>query len=193
MFNLLNMMLLCDLWGGHFSLRGAYSWDVNQMDALDATGLERMVREQPRQMVLLLSGTDPSTGDRIVFGALVPRPDEDGRAIALAADPYDNNLRQKSALLFQLSPVVRRFDGIVGRPGWNLRDGDLVFGEPGNGAALVIDECLSMGVLTQDVGDDNQEVYRTVPWGAKYIAWEIEDVEVWCDADPPLPETDDPE
>ncbi|PLN86547.1 hypothetical protein BDW42DRAFT_182498 [Aspergillus taichungensis] len=191
MFNLLNMMLLCDLYGGNFSLRGEYSWDVNQMEDLDATGLERMIREESRQMVLLVSGTDPSTGDKIVFGALVPYPGDDGRAITLTSDPYDDNPRQKSALLFQLSPVVRRFDGIIGRPGWNIRDGDLVFGEPGSGAALVIDECLSMGVFTQDIGDDDQEVYRTVPWGTDSIAWEIQDAEVWCDAEPPLPEVPD--
>ncbi|PLB36920.1 uncharacterized protein BDW47DRAFT_132517 [Aspergillus candidus] len=182
-FGLLTMMLLRDMYFGRFTLRDEYSWDVNQMEGLDATGLERMIRGEPRQGVFLVSGTDPSTGDRVVFGVFVLDPVEDGRAITPAQEPYGDEPVEKSTLLFQLSPVVRRFDGILGRPGWSVRDGDLVFGEPGHGAALVLDECLSMGVFTQDVGGDDQEVYRTVPWGTRQVTWEVESIEIWVDRD----------
>ena len=84
-------------------------------------------------IIILISGRLTQTNEKVVFGYHLPWYDS------------SDNEGRNHCLLFQLSPVHDMFKGYnTERPGFEPNEnGSLIFGEKGNGVALVLEGILS--------------------------------------------------
>ena len=102
------------------------------MPTTNAAALVEQITAIPAEevvIILLVSGRLTHMNEKVVFGYHLPW-----------YDTCDNE-RRNHCLLFQLSPIHDMFRGYnAERPGYEIdENGCLIFGERGNGVALVLD------------------------------------------------------
>ncbi|KAE8377052.1 hypothetical protein BDV26DRAFT_264332 [Aspergillus bertholletiae] len=121
-------------------------------------------------MILLLSGKNSRTGEKTIFGYYIPR-------LAYRNTPF----------LFQLSDIQDSFCGDGPRPGHELDGGELVIGQRGNGAALMLRHDSKRAIVSHNVSDQFKPMYAANNWrGDWQIEFDVEDIELWIE-----PEHDD--
>ena len=126
--------------------------------------------------VFLLYGKLSHTGEDAMFGAVIPRPSHDGSAPYDATEDYDY---MRPCCLFELCPGHDVSRKNVGRPGWTVSWDRICFGDPEDGAAMVLDADMTRATLIKNVNQRNP-VYSVSQWrenGRVDVC--IESFEVW--------------
>ncbi|KAE8340173.1 hypothetical protein BDV24DRAFT_175461 [Aspergillus arachidicola] len=115
------------------------------------------------QIILLLSGKDTRTEKKTIFGYYVP-------LFEIKHAPF----------LFQLSDTSDSFRGNGPRPGHELDGGELIIGQRGNGAALVLRQDSKRAIVSHIVSDQFEPMYAANTWrGDWQIEFDVEEIELW--------------
>ncbi|EIT80044.1 hypothetical protein AO1008_11665 [Aspergillus oryzae 100-8] len=93
------------------------------------------------QLILLLSGKDLQTEKKTLFGYYVP-------LLEIRHAPF----------LFQLSDTSDSFRGNGPRPGHELDGGELIIGQRGNGAALMLRQDAKRAIVSHNVSDQFEPI-----------------------------------
>ncbi|KAJ5091687.1 hypothetical protein NUU61_006557 [Penicillium alfredii] len=120
-------------------------------------------------IVVLVSGKDSQTKEKKVFGYYVP----------------DIDFERERPYLFQLCDIQNAFRGNGPRPGRELDGDELVFGQKGNGAALVLQQDLKRAVVSHSVSGQHEPLYAATTWGGDWrVEIEVEEIELWLEESP---------
>ncbi|GMF76240.1 unnamed protein product [Aspergillus oryzae] len=115
------------------------------------------------QLILLLSGKDLQTGKKTLFGYYVP-------LLEIRHAPF----------LFQLSDTSDSFRGNGPRPGHELDGGELIIGQRGNGAALMLRQDAKRAIVSHNVSDQFEPMYAANAWrGDCQIKFDVDEIELW--------------
>lgn len=115
------------------------------------------------QLILLLSGKDLQTGKKTLFGYYVP-------LLEIRHAPF----------LFQLSDTSDSFRGNGPRPGHELDGGELIIGQRGNGAALMLRQDAKRAIVSHNVFDQFEPMYAANAWrGDCQIKFDVDEIELW--------------
>ncbi|KAB8244288.1 hypothetical protein BDV35DRAFT_360379 [Aspergillus flavus] len=115
------------------------------------------------QIILLLSGKDSRTEKKTIFGYYVP-------LLEIKHAPF----------LFQLSDTSDSFLGNGPRPGHELDGGELIIGQRGNGAALMLRQDSKRAIVSHNVSTQFEPMYAANTWrGDWQIEFHVEEIELW--------------
>jgi hypothetical protein len=131
--------------------------------------------------LLLVSGTTGQDGQPVIFGGWFPNPAED----QISSQPMEEEDWQ-GYCLFQLVPIHHVFHGIVGKPAWQLREGDMWFGEKGLGMTMTLAHNLRTATVdhTTHAVPGADCLYEATQWSGEWgESVEVEHVEIWSSDD----------
>ncbi|GAB1197173.1 hypothetical protein APSETT444_006464 [Aspergillus pseudonomiae] len=138
-------------------------YDLRTISLTAATVANELDAFHKAAIALLLSGKDSQTGQKTVFGYYVP-------FLEFKKPPF----------LFQLSDISDSFRGNGPRPGHELDGGELVLGQRGNGAVLVLRQDAKRAIISHNVSDQFQPMYAANAWrGDWQIEFDVEEIEIW--------------
>ncbi|KAI9927216.1 hypothetical protein ASPWEDRAFT_188343 [Aspergillus wentii DTO 134E9] len=124
-------------------------------------------------MIFLLSGKNSQTGEKTIFGYYLPIEE-------FGYPPF----------LFQLSGIQDAFRGKGPRPGRKLENGELVFGQRGNGTSLVLQNDSKKAIVSHKSSGQDGPMYAATSWRGDWeVEVEVEEIEMWLG--PPPPDFDD--
>lgn len=148
----------------------------------EATAISKKITSVHGVTVLFIFGKIVETGEDAIFGAFISEPSKDGSSIQPRKDEHDDLL---SCFLFELSPIHDVSWGNVGRPGWSATgDGELCFGENGNGAALVLGKRLKTASLIRTVEQQDPSFTANAWRGKTSVQLDVEAIELWAELSP---------
>lgn len=135
------------------------------------------VETAPDQAVVILSGTTEE-GTTHTFGVFSPKPQADGASVQTNIIPSHIGLEPCS--LFQLNPVQDVFRGIIGKPGWTVDNGAVMFGQ---GVMTLKDEMGRVEISHRVTGIGGDEgIYRlNKARGNWTLEFEISELEIWSE------------
>lgn len=168
------MVLIETLSFADLHLHKHYDLDENMLTTNVADLAEQIttIPAEEAVVLLLISGRSlTQTNEKVVFGYHLPWYD--------ASDKEGRN----HCLLFQLSPVHDVFRGYnAERPGFKIdENGSLVFGEKGNGVALVLERALKRMTVFHSVSSGD-EIYSATSWrGDWQMDVQVEEIEMWLE------------
>ncbi|KNG83014.1 hypothetical protein ANOM_009595 [Aspergillus nomiae NRRL 13137] len=140
-------------------------YDLRTTSLTASTIAERLNAYPEAAIVLLLSGKNSETGKKTIFGYYIPR-------LAYGNTPF----------LFQLSDIQDSFRGNGPRPGHELDGGELVIGQRGNGAAVMLRQDARRAIVSHNVSDQFQPMYAANTWrGDWQIEFDVEEIEMWLE------------
>ncbi|KAL8301237.1 hypothetical protein RB597_001744 [Gaeumannomyces tritici] len=136
-----------------------WEWDSDSGSAASAGkgvagDLAKPMRGAKDETLLLVRGSraDGNSGELLTFGFYSARGAEDEASIEDIC-PTDDEVCV--AAVFEVAPVQDAFPGILGRPGWGIREANgnslLQFGGPEAGASLKIDISTARATFTHRV------------------------------------------
>jgi hypothetical protein len=159
-------------------------------DRPTAAALMSAVQAVPDEAILVVSGTSES-GEPCTFGLFSPRPRSDGASIQTDVNP--DNAGQERCVLFQLQPMHMVFKGVVGRPGWNIvngddNDGSVTFGQ-GGGMVLALNDGLRRATVRHQSGGEGDNkgtlAYTTSTWRGDWSTeFDVTGIEIWSERQP---------
>lgn len=167
------MILIETLSFPNLQLHKHYDLDEN-MSTTNVAALAEQITTIPAEeavIILLISGRLTQMNEKVVFGYHLPWYD--------SSDKEGRN----HCLLFQLSPVHDMFRGYnAERPGLKIdENGSLIFGEKGNGVALVLERELKRMTVFHSVSSGN-EIYGATSWrGDWQMDVQVEEIEMWLE------------
>lgn len=135
---------------------------------INTSTLADEITAAPDPLILLISGKLTRTGEKATFGYYLPWAGGDDSS---------------GLFLFQLSPFHDVFRGNGSRPGWVFERGELVFGERGNGVALVMNESLKRATILHNSSRQKGEpAYWATSWRGDWEEEvEVEEIEIWVE------------
>ncbi|KAL8284543.1 hypothetical protein RB600_009109 [Gaeumannomyces tritici] len=144
-----------------------------------AGDLVKSMRGTEDETLLLVRGSraDGSSGELLTFGFYSARGAEDEASIEDIC-PTDDEVCV--AAVFEVAPVQDAFPGILGRPGWGIREANgnslLQFGGPEAGASLKIDLSTARATFTHKVPAAGEELNASASFrpSARRGSWEVE-------------------
>ncbi|EJT73761.1 hypothetical protein GGTG_07617 [Gaeumannomyces tritici R3-111a-1] len=144
-----------------------------------AGDLVKSMRGTEDETLLLVRGSraDGSSGELFTFGFYSARGAEDEASIEDIC-PTDDEVCV--AAVFEVAPVQDAFPGILGRPGWGIREANgnslLQFGGPEAGASLKIDLSTARATFTHKVPAAGEELNASASFrpSARRGSWEVE-------------------
>lgn len=139
----------------------------------------------PNEGIVVLSGTEATTGETFIFGVFSPKPKLDGSSVQTSVAPGWVGLEPCS--IFQLAPVQDIFRGVTGKPGWTVETDAVIFGQKqggGSGVVMGLKDSLRRAEITHRVseGDDDAKIYEPNPWRGNWaVNIEISQIEIWSE------------
>jgi hypothetical protein len=112
--------------------------------------------------------------DYLLGMCIIPCPDRDGHRIKPKQEE-----KWPTCSLFELSPVQSVLEGKLGCPAWTLSGEKILFGDPQNGVAVVLEDRLSQASFTLNVKSPNEPTYKPTLWRSRFpIDLEVDAIEI---------------
>lgn len=133
------------------------------------------IKDRDDYVLILISGKDIQTRDLYTLGIFMPSVAKDGNRIQ--AESEDEPIPICS--LWELSPAQGIYPGTIEFPAWTMSGEDLLFGDPENGVALVLQNGASRATFIQTLDGEDEPIYNPIKWrGNRFAELEIDAIEI---------------
>ncbi|KAJ5577980.1 uncharacterized protein N7459_006944 [Penicillium hispanicum] len=143
----------------------------SSLNSADTSELVGFIQKTEEHVLVLVSGIETGSQIKYLLGVSIPYPVKDCRRIQPSEEHYGS-----VCSLFELSPVQNIYPGNLECPAWtiNASDQDIMFGDPGNGVALVLKNGLQRATFVQSLAGQDEPIYRPTTWrGNRCVDLEI--------------------
>ncbi|CRG83594.1 hypothetical protein PISL3812_00948 [Talaromyces islandicus] len=140
------------------------------------------VETVPDQAFILLSGTTEA-GTSHTFGVFSPKPLADGANVQNHVIP--NHIGLEPCSIFQLNPVQDFFRGVMGKPGWTVNNGTVMFGQ-GYGVVMTLKDDMRRAEISHHVAKasgDEGSFRSNKARGNWTLELEIAEIEIWSEVE----------